>query len=152
MRPSSARLLWATSALGLTLVGAASADEADPYRYWRKDRRESQRAFEAALLSIPDPVRLRAFHDQVAGAPHVAGTAGDARVIAFLVETLRGMGLEVEKQDLRLYLARPLRAELAVVAPSRLSLPVREEALPEDPWSRHRDIGPGWWPTAGAVR
>lgn len=150
MRPSSARLLWATAALGLTLVGAASADEADPYRYWRKDRRESQRAFEAALLSIPDPVRLRAFHDQVAGAPHVAGTAGDARVIAFLVETLRGMGLEVEKQDLRLYLARPLRAELAVVAPSRLSLPVREEALPEDPWSRHRDIGPGWVAYSGS--
>jgi len=133
VRPSSARLIWACSALGLTLAGGASANEADPYRYWRKDRREGQRAFEAALLSIPDPARLRAFHDQVAGEPHVAGTGGDARVIAFLVEALQGMGLEVEKQELRLYLARPVRAELAVVAPLRISLPVREEALPEDP-------------------
>jgi N-acetylated-alpha-linked acidic dipeptidase len=133
-----------------SLLGRARADELDPFRYWRRDRREEQRSFEAALLSVPDPARLRAFHDKVSSEPHVAGSPGDARVIATLVETLQGFGLEVEKQELRLYLARPLRAELSIVAPRRIVLPVREEALPEDPWSHQAGLDPGWVAYSGS--
>src|SRR6185295_8808849 len=128
----------------------ARADEPDPFRYWRRDRREEQRSLEAALLTVPDPARLRAFHDKVSSEPHVAGSPGDARVIATLVETLQGFGLEVEKQELRLYLARPLRAELSIVAPRRIVLPVREEALPEDPWSHQAGLDPGWVAYSGS--
>jgi N-acetylated-alpha-linked acidic dipeptidase len=147
VKPSGA-VLWG-GLVALILSGLASADEPDPYRFWRPARREEQRALEATLLSLPDPRHLRALHDQVASEPHVAGTPGDARVIATLVETLEGLGLEVEKQDLRLYLARPVRAELAIVAPRRVVLPVREDPLPEDPQSRHPGLDPGWLAYSG---
>jgi N-acetylated-alpha-linked acidic dipeptidase len=130
--------------------GFGSADDQDPYRFWRPARKEAQRALEATLLSVPESGHLRALHDRIASSPHVAGSEGDARVVATLVEVLEGLGLEVERQELRLYLARPVRAELAIVAPRRIALPVREEPLSEDPWSRHSDIGPGWTAYSGS--
>jgi N-acetylated-alpha-linked acidic dipeptidase len=134
----------------VALAGLVSAAEPDPYRFWRRERREAQHAFEATLLSLPDPARLRALHDKVSSEPHVAGTPGDARVVAALVETLQGFGLDVERQELRLYLARPIRAELEIVAPKHVVLPVREDVLPEDPWSRRPGIDPGWVAYSGS--
>jgi N-acetylated-alpha-linked acidic dipeptidase len=131
-------------ALAVALSGLASAEEPDPHRFWRRDRREAQHALEATLLSLPNPERLRALHDKVSSEPHLAGSPGDARVVATLVETLQGLGLEVERQELRLYLARPIRAELHILAPKHIVLPVREDVLPEDRWSRHPGLGPGW--------
>jgi N-acetylated-alpha-linked acidic dipeptidase len=135
----------------LVVSFAASAAEPDPYRFWKPERRESQRAYEAEILAAPDASRLRAFHDLVSSATHVAGTPGDARVVGALVGTLQDLGLRVEKQDLWLYLARPLRAEVEIVSPRRLRLPVREDVLREDPWSAHTDIDPGWnaWSGSG---
>jgi N-acetylated-alpha-linked acidic dipeptidase len=150
VRPLGALLLAGGLALSSNLAGFASAHEVDPLRFWRRDRREAERALEAALLSSPDPARLRALHDKIASEPHVAGTPGDARVIATLVETLQGLGLEVERQELRLYLARPIRAELSLMAPRHLVLPVREDVLPEDPWSRHPGLDPGWVAYSGS--
>ena len=34
-------------------------------------------ALERALLELPDPQQLRAYHDRLASAPHLAGSAGD---------------------------------------------------------------------------
>ncbi len=136
--------------VALALSGLAAAEEQDPYRFWRPDRKEAQRALEATLLAVPDPAHLRAFHDRVSSEPHVAGTPGDAKVIASLAEALEGFGLEVETQELKLYLARPLRAEVTLMSPRRMALPVREEALSEDPWSRNPGIGPGWVAYSGS--
>ena len=148
--PSPGVLGAVVAALVLASAGLAGADDPDPYRFWRPDRREAQRALESTLLSFPDAAHLRAFHDKIASEPHVAGSPGDARVIATLVDTLQGLGLEVEKQELRLYLARPLRAELSLLAPKHIVLPVREDVLPEDPWSRNPSIDPGWVAYSGS--
>jgi N-acetylated-alpha-linked acidic dipeptidase len=137
----------------LLLVTAvrAGAAEPDPHRFWRPDRREAQRAYEAEILAVPDPGRLRAFHDLVSSATHVAGTPGDARVVDALARTLQDLGLRVEVQDLWLYLARPLRAEVEITSPRRVRLSVKEDVLREDPWSARKDIDPGWnaWSGSG---
>jgi N-acetylated-alpha-linked acidic dipeptidase len=136
--------------IALAVSGLAAAEEQDPHRFWRPARKEAERALEATLLEVPDPAHLRGFHDRVSSEPHVAGTPGDARVITFLAETLKGFGLEVETQALELYLARPVRAELTLLAERRIVLPIREEALTEDPWSRHPGLDPGWAAYSGS--
>lgn len=123
-------------------VGASGAP--DPYRFFRPERRAGQREYEAMLLAAPDAKSLRAFHDLVSSEPHVAGSAGDARVVDKLQRTLQGLGLEVERQDLWLYLARPLKAELEIVSPRRLTLKLKEDVLPEDPYSGHPALDFGW--------
>ncbi|HWW91738.1 MAG TPA: hypothetical protein VN375_00105, partial [Vicinamibacteria bacterium] len=68
-------------------VGASGAP--DPYRFFRPERRAGQREYEAMLLAAPDAKSLRAFHDLVSSEPHVAGSAGDARVVDKLQRTLQ---------------------------------------------------------------
>lgn len=134
-------------------AGLARAAD-DPLRFWRPERRAGQRDFEARLLAVPAAARLRAWHDLVSREPHVAGSPGDARVVDALADAFAGMGLEVERQELRLDLPRPVRAELEIVSPRRVRLAVKEDALPADPWSRDPRIDPGWnaWSASGEVR
>jgi len=122
----------------------ARAAEPDPYRFWRPERRAGQRELEATLLAVPERASLRSFHDLVSSEPHVAGTAGDARVIDKLARALAALGLEVERQELLLYLPRPLGAEVEIVSPRRIRLAVREDVLPQDPWSADARIDIGW--------
>src|SRR5258708_7897726 len=129
--------------LSASLPGRASGAP-DPYRFFRPERRAGQRNLEAMLLALPEAKSLRAFHDLVSSEPHVAGSAGDARVVEKLTRTLQAMGLEVERQDLWLYLARPVKAELEIVSPRRLTLKLKEDVLPEDPFSSHPALDFGW--------
>src|SRR6266545_8223466 len=86
--------------------------------------------------------------------PHVAGTPGDQRLVEALARAHRDLSLEVETQELWLYLPRPVRAELEVIAPVRRRLPLREDVLREDPWRVHPDLDAGWnaWSGSGEAR
>ncbi|MDX9910737.1 MAG: M20/M25/M40 family metallo-hydrolase [Phycisphaerales bacterium] len=86
-------------------------------------------------IAIPDPARLRAWHDMTASFPHDAGTEGDARVIESLAGAFREMGLDVEVHEFWALLAVPVSASLEIVAPDRVELSLREDALPEDAYS-----------------
>jgi N-acetylated-alpha-linked acidic dipeptidase len=158
-RPLALRLLPLALACGLALAGCASpspaapaapaaedraAPPADALAGFAADRRAEQLAYEAALRDTVDPERLRAWHDLLSSRPHVAGTPGDREVIEALAREMAAMGLEVEVQELDLYLPRPVRAELTVVAPQRVPLELQEAALAEDPWSGHPELQYGW--------
>jgi len=149
--PGGFRSRWAAI---LLLLPALARAEQDPYRVWRPERRAPQRAVEAQLLAAPAAARLRAWHDLVSREPHVAGREGDARVVAALARAFAEMGLEVERQELRLDLPWPRRAELEVLAPRRQRLALKEDVLPGDAWSRDPHIGPGWnaWSGSGVVK
>ncbi|HEX2164024.1 MAG TPA: M28 family peptidase, partial [Thermoanaerobaculia bacterium] len=107
-------------------------------------RRAGQLADEAALRAAVDPARLSAWHDLLSSRPHVAGSPGDREVIDALAREMAAMGLEVEVQELDLYLPRPVRAELTVVSPERVPLELQEAAFPGDPWSDHPELDYGW--------
>ncbi len=138
-------------ALVAASTAAAPAAAEDPLRCFRPERRAGERALEAALVDGVQATSLRAFHDLCAREPHPAGTTGDQRLVDALARAHRDLGLEVETQEVWLYLPRPVRAELELVAPVRRRLPLREDVLREDPWSAHREIGFGWnaWSGSG---
>src|SRR5258708_10028084 len=95
-------------------------------------------------LATPEAKSLRAFHELGSSEPHVAGSAGDPRVVEKLVRTLQGLGPEVERQDLWLYLARPLKAELELVSPPPPALKPTYDGLPADPLTRHPPLHFRW--------
>ncbi|HEX6203665.1 MAG TPA: M28 family peptidase, partial [Thermoanaerobaculia bacterium] len=123
---------------------AAGEAGADALAGFAPARRAEQLAYEEALRATVDPARLRAWHDLLSSRPHVAGTPGDRAVIDALAREMASMGLAVEVQELDLYLPRPVRAELTVLAPERVPLDLQEAALAEDPWSDHPELHFGW--------
>ncbi|HUO87440.1 MAG TPA: M28 family peptidase [Thermoanaerobaculia bacterium] len=126
-----------------TVPPAASAGEA-ALAGFAPSRRAAQQVAEASLRGAVDPTRLRSWHDLLSSRPHVAGSPGDRAVIDALAREMAAMGLEIEVQELELYLPRPVRAELTVVAPERVPLELQESAFAEDPWSGHPELDFGW--------
>lgn len=100
------------------------------------------------LNEIPTPERLRAWHDMVAGEPHIAGTEGDARQIDRLARTFADMGYEVDVHEIWPLLSYPVSAEVEVLHPSiepgKGLLPLKEQPLPGDPYSSNADLTIGF--------
>lgn len=111
---------------------------------WPDAERAEQRAREDALVEAIDPDVLRTWHDLLTSEPHDAGTAGDLNNIQRIAKAFRDMGLEVEVQELTLYLPSPRGAEVMLVSPERLELEVRERVLEEDPDTAHPSLRAGW--------
>ncbi len=107
-------------------------------------RREAQRAFEQFLLDSVSADTLRAYHDALASEPHVAGSDGDQQVINFIADHFSSLGLDVEKHEILVYLAKPFSASLDIVSPEPISLPIIEEPLPEDPFSQRERLHWGY--------
>ncbi|MCC6284927.1 MAG: M20/M25/M40 family metallo-hydrolase [Phycisphaerales bacterium] len=105
---------------------------------------------EKSLLEIPTPASLRSWHDFIASEPHIAGTPGDWRTIDSLEGAFREMGLEVNRHEFWALLSRPVTAEVEVVAPERIALPVKETPTPGDPATAHPDQWPGFAAYSGS--
>ncbi|MBK7405086.1 MAG: M20/M25/M40 family metallo-hydrolase [Phycisphaerales bacterium] len=91
------------------------------------------------LNKIPSAARLHDWHELVASEPHIAGTEGDARQIDRLARAFRDLGLETEVHEIWPLLSYPVSAEVEVLHPSIKPgtglLPLKEQPLPEDPYS-----------------
>jgi len=101
-------------------------------------------AFERQMRSLVSSDSLRHVHDLLAGEPHVAGTEGDLREIDRLAELFASMGLEVERHEFWAYLPRQGEAELEIIAPEHVALPLAERTLPEDPFTSNPDLTIAW--------
>ena len=125
----------------------------------------------ATVARKPDAAALAAFHELLAGEPHVAGTAGDARTIERLRDAFIKMGegvpgWTVEVHEIHPLLTRPVKATLGIVGveaapadapatPRRTMLPlaVTEPSLAVDPATAHPDLDIAWnaWSGSGTV-
>jgi len=115
---------------------AAGGDVPASLAAFHPDRRDAQVAYETALNTVPRSERLRAHHEMLCQEPHVAGSEGDLRTIERLAAYFADLGLEVETQWLRVYLSRPISAELSIVrAPA-----VNAFAGPLDPIGRESPL------------
>ncbi len=123
----------------LAASGVAQPLEGD-LRYWAPAEREAYLAHEQSLLAAPEPDSLRAWHDMLCSRPHVAGSDGDREVISSLARSFEEMGLEVEVHEIWPLLADALAGEVEIISPIRQSLPVREPALDDDPYSGHPEL------------
>ncbi len=109
-------------------------------RYWPPDQREAYLAHENALLAQPQAQHLRGWHDMLCSRPHVAGSDGDGQVIESLARSFEEMGLAVEVHEFWALLADPIAGEVQIVSPITQSLPVRELALDDDPYTAHPEL------------
>jgi N-acetylated-alpha-linked acidic dipeptidase len=125
-----------------TVILSGPADSS--YRHWPPNERESQRKFEDRLNRVPTPKSLRLYHEMIAKEPHVAGSPGDLRAADRLAAEFESLGLEVEKQELWLYLASPVDAAVSVVSPVKEDLALKEDVVEGDPYSAHPEASIGW--------
>lgn len=136
-------------------VSGAGSGEGFPLPQWEYPTADgpSYAELDRELLAIPDPEKLRHWHDILAERPHRAGTPGDAQVVDRLVEAFESMGLEVERHPFWAYLPEPVDAAVEIVSPERVSLAVSEPAIDEDPDTAHAEHDIGWnaWSGSGDV-
>jgi len=135
---------------GPTTAGASDDSSDDTaalspgFGAWPPAEAAEQRARETRLLAALDPASLARWHEEVASFPHVAGSPGDARMIAFLAESFERLGLEVEVHPFVAYLPAPLEARLELLTPTAALLPLIEQALPGVPGSEAEGLDFGW--------
>lgn len=108
------------------------------------ERWESQRAYEQTLLNLVDTTKIRAFHERLAAEPNRAGSEGSKRLIRWMRDEFSAMGLQASLAEFDVLLATPVSAELEIVSPQRIALPLHERVLDEDPWSSAAPGEIGW--------
>ncbi|MDG1361133.1 MAG: M28 family peptidase [Phycisphaerales bacterium] len=164
---SAIRTLVASSLLGGVVSTVAFATSAASPTKTDDPVSIDERLLET-VAETPTAAGLRAWHDLLGGEPHVAGSPGDAAVIAAIAGAFEGMGLETEIWRFEPLLSRPIAASLTFVEeastagsgdsestaddtrpPKRrrrgvVSLPLRERELLADPATRHPELDWGW--------
>lgn len=115
-----------------------------------------------AAIKTPSADSLRAWHDLLGEEPHVAGSEGDARVIAKIAGAFKEMGLQTEVWSFDALLPEPVHASVRILddkaapagaIPARRgisSLPIAEKELLADPATSHPDLDWGWNAFAGS--
>lgn len=106
----------------------------------RDGAREDERQLEDAIVNSISRDRLRSLHDVLASRPHRAGTEGDQRVTNAMAALFEMLGLEVERQELWVYLNEPMSARLRIVEPITMSLPILEDKVDGDPYLNDPEI------------
>ncbi|MFI4897752.1 MAG: M28 family peptidase [Phycisphaerales bacterium JB059] len=136
------RTLLSLSAVLLTPLAAPAQDLAE--------REAALSEYVSRLTGEASAEKLREWHDRLASAPHDAGTPGDKLVVETLAELFESFGLEVTKQELEVYIGRPVAGEVWVVEPDLVKLETRERALEEDPYTQNEAARAGWNGYAGS--
>lgn len=101
-------------------------------------------ARERALMDVPTPARLAAWHELMASRPHPAASAVNMALAAALRDEFRAMGLEAELEPFYPYLPEPIEASLEIVSPERVVLPVAEGVIGGDELTAHPEVSIGW--------
>ncbi len=131
----------------LCAMGAAPvhAEEVDPAFGWPLAAWKQQRKLEESLLSGPPAAALRTWHDRFCARPHPAGTKQDQWMINELEGAFEDIGVKVERHDFWPYLPQFVSAEaLAVDDGTPIALRIKEAPLPEDEYTTHPELLPGW--------
>lgn len=100
----------------------------------------------AAIATGGNADSLRRWHEMLASEPHVAGTPGDAKVIAALEKAFKDMGLEVERHPFFAYLAEPVDATLEVIPKGEppIAINLREASVAGDSSPDHPATSFAW--------
>ncbi len=148
-RPGATMLatLCATTVLGAVAVVHAQqpVDPADvTIRFFAPQRRQAELARERQVVEAVDRANLARLHELLAREPHVAGSAGDARVVEAIAKEFEAMGLVVEKHPFWALLAEPVSAEVEILSLSPMQLRVEEPPIAGDPYSEAAGPTLGW--------
>lgn len=121
------------SALAQTLPGFTSTDA------------EAQLQLEQDLIGRLKPETFRAHLEALTREPHIAGSPENLRVARYMAQAMEDAGLTSQMYPYDIYLPQgPGDIEVELVTPIRRPLNHREYILPEDSFSAHPDLAPGW--------
>jgi N-acetylated-alpha-linked acidic dipeptidase len=141
-------LTLAAASLALAQQPAPEAPLRHGLEYFAAQNRERQAQYEDMLIERLNAGSLGRWHELLGSQPHRAGSAGDRRVIEIISRQFERVGLEVEVQELELYLSSPVDASLTITAATDLEQPlalaVTEPVIEEDWYTRRQDIALGW--------
>jgi len=100
-----------------------------------------ERALEQLLVTLGDTGRARAHSRTLSAVPHVAGTPAQLATARYVLEQMRGFGLDTSRTDFQVYIPRPESTVVEIVWPRPERLALEETPLPEDSTSQ-RSIWP----------
>jgi len=92
-----------------------------------------QREYERRFLALPRPEECGEILRELTRTPHVAGTAGNARVADWLAEEYRKAGFDVSMPSYDVLLSYPKTARLEIVGEPSVELARGEPPIPSDP-------------------
>lgn len=144
------KLIGALGVLALTCTGGF----AQQFSGYSDAEQQKQKQWEAAWLQTTDFSRFRQHLTQLTSHPHMAGTPANEKVRDYLVSTMQKAGWETQAFPYDILLPRdPGFSAVSLVTPHRIPLNNQEDILPEDPYSGHPDLKPGWnaWSGSGKV-
>ncbi len=88
--------------------------------------------------------KLAAYHEVLAGHPHVAGTEANFKVASFLANKLREFGWKVKTHSYKVLISHPENVKVFITYPVKEALTNIEPALVQDPYSWQKGIFPGY--------
>jgi N-acetylated-alpha-linked acidic dipeptidase len=96
---------------------------------------QTERTLEARFTGIPNPERAEAEHKALTVEPHIAGGPGDRRTAEYVLNQLRGFGLEAEIEEVKATVSLPRKVKFYLLDPVKFSGP-NAEFVAEDPSSK----------------
>jgi len=127
---SAAVLLGMASIAGARAPSAVSAQEA--MSGFAPESARTEARYEARFLDAADSARVRGHHEYFRLSPSEEGTPGAWRRVTYIERELESYGLDADIQTFYPYMAdsREVRVSVEMVAPDRMSLPVKERRRP----------------------
>src|SRR5689334_2856774 len=103
-----------------------------------------QDSVERALLAVPDTQSARVMTHDLARVPHMAGTPAQAATRDYVVDKMKGWGLETWTKSYDVYLPHPDTTAAWLIAPGGkpVALDLREPVVPGDSTSRDPQVMP----------
>jgi N-acetylated-alpha-linked acidic dipeptidase len=109
---------------------AFSADA--PVRGFPAKDLPKQKEWEAKARDIPQPARIREYIRRISEKPHHAGSPGSKAVADYLLDLLRGWGLDASIEEFEALLPVPTKRKLELVMPAQFTAAIEEPIITED--------------------
>ncbi|HEV2733630.1 MAG TPA: PA domain-containing protein [Longimicrobiaceae bacterium] len=126
MRPTLVRTLAALALLLAAPAGAGAQAGGGGISGFTAESAARQREREARFLAVPSRAGAEHTVRSLTRGFHLAGTPGAKAVADTLAAWLRGLGFQVETERFDAWLPHPRRVRVALLAPERAELAVRE--------------------------
>ena len=116
--------------------------QSNALRGFPADAVAAERQREAEFRKVPDSAKLREYMAVMAGEPHVAGRPGSKRVADYALQQFKSWGLDARIETFEALMPWPTERLVEMVAPTRVTLAIKEPALAEDPDTNDADSTP----------
>ncbi len=135
-------LTAAAAVLVAALLSPASHAQAPALRGFPDDAAVVAREREAAFRRVPSREALEEYMTAMAAEPHVAGRPGSRKVAEYALAKFRSWGLDADIETFEALMPWPTERVVEMVAPTRVTLAIKEPQIPEDPDSGDADHTP----------